>query len=86
MSTNNNQGKWLYMHTLNGVPAQYVEGEQICYANGIRGNTGVSRLCESRTQIKREQRLAKRWRIKRGYRVIPGDYGYVRILKKALIH
>lgn len=73
--------KWFYMHTIEGVPSQYIPGEQIVYANGTRGQAGVTRLAESIKQIKQEQRLSSSWRRKRNFDDEPGKYGYVRIAR-----
>lgn len=70
---------WKYMHTINGIPAQYIPGEQIEYAQGTRGGAGVARLALSIRQIKKEQRLSRKWRLSKGFGATPGDYGYVRI-------
>ena len=50
----------LYMHTINGRPAEYVPKGQICYA----GARGVTRFAKSLNQIKSEQRKSKQWRKK----------------------
>lgn len=81
MKTNSN---WFYMHTIGGYPAQYYPGEQICYANGTRGGSGVSRLAQSIAQIKKEQRLSSKWRKSQGFDAHMSDYGYVRVAKKLL--
>jgi hypothetical protein len=73
--------KWLYMHTIRGIPAQYIPDEQIVYANGTRGQAGVTRLAESVKQIKQEQRLSSSWRRKQNWDDAPGAYGYIRIAK-----
>ena len=70
---------WLYIHTLDGIPAQYTPGEQICFANGTRGNAGITRLARSVHQIKQEQKLSSAWRKAQGFLTFNQDYGYVRV-------
>ena len=77
------QSLWLYMHTINGIPAQYEEGEQIVFANFVRGGGGIRRLCESLEQVKLEEKLSNKWRKEQGWDVF-NDYGYVRILREFL--
>ena len=77
------KNKWLYMHTIDNCPAQY-EGQQICYANAVRGQAGIRRLCESLKQIKLEQRLSAKWRKEQGWEANMDRYSYVRILRKSL--
>ncbi len=54
----------LYMHTLNGYPARYWKGAQICYACGV-----VKNLATSLAQIKRERTASLKWRKKYGANV-----------------
>jgi hypothetical protein len=75
---------WLYGHTINGSPAMYYEGEQICYATRHRGGNGITKLAASIYQIKKEQAKSDRWRLKKGFDICKHDYGYFRILKEAL--
>lgn len=65
------------MHTIGGIPAEYIEGEQICYANSIRG--GVRKLAYSLQQIKKEQRASLKWRLEKNGWGENQDYGYVKI-------
>ena len=77
--------KQLYMHLIDGRPAEYYPGEQICYAaTGRYSRTGIQRLATSIEQIKKEQKLSEKWRLSRGFPpVIARDYSYVRIGKGA---
>lgn len=70
------------MHTVAGIPAMYHQGEQICFANGIRGSAAILSLASDLKQIKLEQKLSKKWRKKMGFTDYD-HYGYVRILKSA---
>lgn len=73
----------LYMHTIDGRPAFYVPGEQICFC----GDAGSVRspLATSLAQIRREQVASDEWRNKRGFmRDLTSEYGYVRIPAAAL--
>lgn len=76
------KSKWFYLHTIDGVPAQYIPGQQICYANSTRGNGGVTRLAKSLKQMRKEQKLSLEWRGKQGFETSPFCYGYVRIAKQ----
>ncbi len=53
-----------YMHTLNGKPASFFGGEQICFA-GDRG--GKIKLVNSLKQIRKEQKITKKFREKMGW-------------------
>lgn len=71
------------MHTIDGVPACYWPGMQICYANHTRGNDGIISLAESIGQIKKEQKLTLTWRKAQGFvEEVRKDYGYCRLLRK----
>jgi hypothetical protein len=59
-----------YMHTINGCPATFHDG-QICYAS-IRGNYLVASL----KQIRAEQKATEEYRSKRGFNVY-NKYDYV---------
>ncbi len=75
--------KLYYMHTIDGKPASYVKGEQICYArSGGRGRPWAT-LATSIEQIKSEQKASIAWRRKRfnDGEKSRNDYGYV-IFKK----
>ena len=52
-----------YMHTLNGQPASYDEGRQICFAT-FYGKP--NKLCSSLEQIRYEQKKSAEWRLKQG--------------------
>lgn len=66
----------LYMHTLDGRPAQYYPDEQIAFADDRRG---VSRFADSLSQIRREQRASDKWRLEQGFRIDEWNYSYVRV-------
>lgn len=63
-----------YMHTLNGIPAEYYDGEQVRYASRNR----ITKLAQSLKQIKSEQKKSNIWRIKQGFNPVE-NYGYVRL-------
>ena len=69
--------KKVFIHTINGLPAQYYKGEQICYATRRCGIKTVETLA----QIKKELRASNKWRKKKGYEVYPLEYDYMRIIK-----
>ena len=69
--------KKVFIHTINGTPAQYYKGEQICY--GMR-KCGV-RTVDTLAQIKKEQRASNKWRKKQGWNDHEVDYDYMRIIK-----
>lgn len=63
-----------YMHTISGIPAQYYDGEQVCYAVRHR----IYRFAKSLKQIRREQLKSNAWREKQGYPMVE-NFGYVRL-------
>lgn len=66
-----------YLHTLNGAPASYHPGGQICYAS--YGGAAI-RLCASLKQIRAERNLSEEWRAKKGYEPThPSWFGYRRV-------
>ena len=67
----------VFIHTINGHPAEYYDKEQICYGMRRQGVKTVNTLA----QIKKEQRATNKWRKKQGYDVRPLDYDYMRIIK-----
>lgn len=83
MKDKQKQDEWFYMHTISGIPAQYIPNQQIVYADGTRGNAGVRRLATSLKQIKSEWRLSNSWRRSR-HLGKSMDYGYVRISRATL--
>lgn len=68
--------RWLYMHTLNGMPAEFHVGDKHVYVE-----KAVTRLAGSLRQIRREQKVSAAWFVERGHD--PPKYGYVRIAKDA---
>ncbi len=65
-----------YMHTINGKPALYWPGEQICYYNYYGKLTP---LAKSLSQIRREQKASHEYRRSYGATVDPKEYGYIRV-------
>lgn len=68
--------KFKYMHTIDGEPARYNKGEQICYLNNY--GKFIGKLVDSLHQIRKEQKLSNKWREEQGCSLI-FDYGYVRV-------
>ena len=79
------KNNWLYMHTIDGQVAEYIDGKQISFVrHGGRGHGGVRTLAKSLEEIKQERTLTKAWRRKQGFMDFePERYGYVRIYKYA---
>jgi hypothetical protein len=70
--------KTYYLHTLNGLPAGYVPGRQICFA--MHGGK-AARLCGSLREIKMQRRFSEQWRKQQGYEPThPSWFGYRRVL------
>jgi hypothetical protein len=65
-----------YLHTIDGKPAMYVSGEQICF-RPFYGKAYP--LADSLDQIRKEQRASNEWRKKQGFRSDGPEHGYVRI-------
>lgn len=65
-----------YMHMIQGSPATYEKGSQICYSVKTR----PIRLARSLEQIKKEQALSDGWRNKRGYSVNSDLYGWRKVV------
>lgn len=61
-----------YMHTINGLPARYVEGQQIYYLSDKCRNV----LRYSLEEIKDDQSRSIKYREKRGFEVLNLGYGY----------
>ena len=72
--------KSLYMHTINGRPAYYNDGEQIVYLLKYHRVKFEDMFVDSLAVIRRQQTLSNQWRAERGYEV-EQDYDYVRILR-----
>jgi len=70
-----NKNRVRYLHTIDGCPATYFRGEQICYVNGRTRAKLVSTL----QLIKKHQRLSNLWRTSQGFEVC-ADYGYIRVV------
>ena len=66
-----------YMHTLDGRPASYHEGEQICFAN-FYGKSIIS-LVDSRAQILKNIAATIKWRREKGFRADYTRYGWYRV-------
>lgn len=69
MKKNNN----IYVHTIDGHLAFYVEGEQICFLND-----GETIGAKDLKTIRKQQKLSLRWRRDQGFNVDIKDYGYRR--------
>lgn len=71
MKKNNN----IYVHTINGALAFYVDGEQICYLND-----GAVIGAKDLKTIHKQQKLSKKWRSDQGFDKydINDKYGYRR--------
>lgn len=67
-------GKRVYMHTLDGKPAQYLPGQQVQFAPRT-----ISRFAESVRQIRKEQIASEAWRAKRGLDVGIFRHGYISV-------
>ena len=63
MSRAKRNTRTLYMHTLNGMPAQYTRGGQVSFAPRT-----ITRFAYSLKQIRLEQKASENWRAKKGYR------------------
>lgn len=64
----------IYVHTIRGSLAFYVDGEQICFIS--EGDMiGVSNL----KTIRKQQKLSHAWRKSQGLDFNERDYGYHRI-------
>lgn len=63
-----------YMHTINGFPAHYYPGGEICYADRAKPIP----MCDTLDQIKREQRASVAWRKRQGYPICD-KYGWVKV-------
>jgi len=69
----------MFMHTIDGKPADYERGEQITFASpGRYARRGIV-LVPSIKQIRAEENASRQWRIARGCAVAGWDYGYVRV-------
>lgn len=67
--------KRYYLHTLDGKPAYYVPGEQICFA--CRSPRLFGNLCTNMAQIRKERRASRKWRVKNGLGVGNWREGFV---------
>jgi hypothetical protein len=67
---------YVYVHTINGNLATYIEGEQICYCRISLPAKSV----ESLEQIRKEEKLSNRWRNEMGF-VVHSDYSYQKVLR-----
>lgn len=74
MTTKRTKRITLYMHTIDGRPAQYFPGEQVCFADW----RPVSRFAASLRQIRKEQDASAAWRREQGFDE-GGVRGYVRL-------
>jgi hypothetical protein len=68
--------KRMYMHTLDGKPAFYIQGGQVCYANQGRSGHHRQLLVQSLAQLKAEQKASRAWRQSIGMADMASEYGY----------
>lgn len=68
----NAQVRKVYMHTINGYPARYIEGQQIVYLTSRSKNVTRSTLAA----IKFEQKQSAAWRKRKGM-TGHSNYGFV---------
>lgn len=54
-----------FMHTIDGQPASYQAGEQICFAT--QSKRGAVTLVDSIQEIKQQQALSAKWRRQHGF-------------------
>lgn len=64
-----------YMHTLDGQPATFIDGEQICFAACRR----PINLCASMDEIREQRKASSKWRRKKGWSNNLFHYGAVRV-------
>ena len=55
--------KTYYIHTLEGLPAEF-SGQQIVFASFFGKS---NKLCRDLKQIRKEQRLSEKWRAQQGW-------------------
>lgn len=75
----NSDPRWIYMHTIDNEPAEYVENGQIIFAS-----PSVMKFAKSLKQIKSEQRKSRKWQKSRGLLTDVFSYSYVRLDKEVL--
>lgn len=63
-----------YMHTLDGKPAYYVDGEQVCFIDSRPG-----KLARSLDEIRAQWTASEAWRKKRGYGPMIYPHGYKKV-------
>lgn len=63
-----------YMHTIDGRPATF-DGYQICFATFYGP---ANKLCDSLSQIRKEQEITKENRERDGMDFNVGEYGHLR--------
>lgn len=63
------------MHLIEGKPATYQHGTQVCFL----GNGSVLNLCNSLSELRRQQKSSLNWRLARNLEDRKEDYGYLRI-------
>ena len=64
-----------YLHLIDGRPALYIQGMQICFMR----NGESMKFCRSLRQVYREQQASTRWRLEHRYPSHQQSYGYLRI-------
>lgn len=63
------------MHMLNGTPATYIEGSQVCFSTMTR----AIRLCSSLKELRDEWKRSELWRAAKGYTPTSWSHGYRRV-------
>ena len=69
--------KTYYLHLIEGRPAYYVPGMQICF---MKFYGKPAPLAASLEQVLREQKASSAWRRKQGFAISASEYGYRRVV------
>lgn len=69
--------KDLFIHTIQGYPANYIKGHQISYRNARQ----PIYLVKSLAKIKADRKASNEWRKKHGYEIVH-DYGFIRLKER----
>jgi hypothetical protein len=73
-------GKNLYMHLLDGKPAEYQPDGQICFVGRFNTLKFEDMFVDSLDKIKRQQRASEAWRKSRGFDdSFKHQHSYIRI-------
>lgn len=74
MTRNKVSRRVVYMHTIDGAPAEFFPGYQIAFAHNP-----LSRFADSLRQIRREQRESSEYRLAQGFADNDLGNGYIRV-------